>query len=195
MYLTELNKKTGLLDIEDIEDGVLAIKEFREVINNKDLGLECMTAIALVADYKSPIRFYNEEDRPKAAMENVTGNRKAYNFKSEKIQLALKKYDALQYDPSLEEKRIHEERKVRKLKEIKDADLPPEKDKDGNEIKRKPISTLTAELRKINEDIKAFKSSNEGDDLFSGSPVKNGYKLTRLERILEKKNSFYNTVR
>jgi len=195
MYLTEISSKTGFINIDDIDDGVLAIKEFRAVIENKKLGIECMTAIALTADYKSPIRFYNDEDRPRKAMEESIGDRDKWEWKQELIQAALKKYDLLQYDPSLEERRIHYDRKVKKLKEIKNYDSPPKKDDEGNEIRKKTISTLTAELRSINSDIKEFEKTVEGKDIYSNSPAKGDYKLTRLEQKLEKKNSFYTEIR
>lgn len=195
MYLTEIDKKTGFLKIDDIDDGVLAIKEFRAVIDNKNLGLECMTAIALTADYKSPIRYYNDEDRPRKAMEESIGDRDKWEWKQELIQAALKKYDYLQYDPSLEERRIHYDRKVKKLKEIKNYDSPAKKDLEGNEIKKKSISALTSELRNINNDIKEFEKTVEGKDIYSKSPSKGDYKLTRLEQKLEKKNSFYTQIR
>ena len=89
MYLTSLNPKTGLLEIEEGNDGILAIKEFRDLIQNKKLGLHCLTAIALTADYQSPILYYNDKDRPRKAQEEVTGDRDAYEWNTEIIQKAL----------------------------------------------------------------------------------------------------------
>lgn len=128
MYLTQFDRKTGLLDIEDIDDGVMSIKEFRDLVNSKEFGLPCLTAVALVADYKSPIKYYDDNDRPKKAMEEVTGQRKAWEWNLEIIQVALKKYDALQYDPVLEEGRIYFDQKVKKLKEIQAYDNLPKDD-------------------------------------------------------------------
>lgn len=195
MYLTEIDDKTGLVRLGDIESGVLAIKEFRDLINHKDYGIYCFTAVALTADHKSPIKFYNEIDRPRKAMEEVTGDRDKYIWKEEIIQRALIKYRELQYDPTLEEGQIHYQRKVNKLEEIKRSELPPEKDEDGNEIKRKSISQLTSDLRAINNDIKEYEKTTAGRDLFERAPTKGDYNLTRLEQKLLKKVSFYTSIR
>jgi hypothetical protein len=192
MYLTEIDKKTGLVIVDGIQDGVLAIKEFRDIIEDESLGIRCFTSIALVADYLTPIRFYDESDRPKKAMEETTGNRNAWVWHQDIIQLALKKYDYLQYDPTLEEGEIHYDRKVRKLKEIQEYESL---EADNEKKKTSSISKLTGELRDINKDIAAFKKETDGQELYNSSPVKNGYALTRLEQKLEKKNSFYNQKR
>jgi hypothetical protein len=191
MYLTEINKKTGLLIIDDIEDGIMAIKDFRLLVNDKRFGLACLTAVALVADYKSPIRYYSEEDRPRKAMEEVTGDRDAYTWKEDVIQLALKKYDSLQLDHNLKEYHIHLERKNSILDKLQDIDNPLSKTKrDGA-----TSASLAKELRDINKDLEAFNKANQGKDLYGNSPVKGDYTLTRLEQLEDKKNSFYNTVR
>ena len=91
MYLVELDPATGLVKVNGEYDGVRAIKEFRDVINNKDLGLECFTAIALTVDYLTPIRYYKEKDRPYKAMGIATkGNRRAFVWDQELIQVCLK---------------------------------------------------------------------------------------------------------
>ncbi len=192
MYLTSLNPKTGLLEIEEGNDGILAIKEFRDVIQNKKLGLHCLTAIALTADYQSPILYYNDKDRPRKAQEEVTGDRDAYEWNTEIIQKALKKYDDLQYDPTLEEKRIYYNQKVMKLKAIQGFD-----NKQGDEVKIGGVSMsqLKKDLRAINSDIEAFDKRVAGLNIFSESPVVNGYTLSRLEQKLEKRNSFYHDVK
>jgi hypothetical protein len=190
MYLTRLDPKTGLLLIEDNEDGILAIKEFREILNSENLGLRCLTAIALTADYQSTIRYYSDKDRPRKAMEEVTGNRDAWPWNIEKIQIALRKYDSLQYDPTLEEGRIHYDQKVRKLKEIKLFETSPAEDP-----KRKltSVAQLKKELRAVNVDIEDFEKRISGKDIYSESPVVNGYTLSRLEQKLENDKSFYHT--
>lgn len=192
MYLTKLDEKTGLVVIEDNDDGVLAIKEFRDILNDEKHGLRCLTAIALTADYQSPIKYYNDKDRPRAAQEEVTGNRDYWEWNIDLIQLALKKYDALQYDPTLEEGRIHYDQYVNKLKEIKDFDSLPMND---DKRKQTSIPQLKKELKSINADLEDYQTRISGKDIYSQSPVKNGYTLSRLEQKLEKKNSFYNTVR
>jgi hypothetical protein len=197
MYLTKINAKTGLVDISDENDGVLAIKAFRDLIDSKDLGLEAFTAVALYVDYESKVRFYSEKDRPRKAMEEVTGNRDAFVWNQELIQAALKKYDDLQYDPVREEGRLYYESKVKRLKEYKESEeyhsKPRNKD-DESPVLRNP-SQIRSDLRKINEDIKDYEKQIQGKDLDSSPAAKNGYKLTRLEQKLEKKNSFYNEVR
>jgi hypothetical protein len=192
MYLTRIDKKTGLLLIEDGDDGILSIKEFRELMKSEDYGIYCLTAVALVADYQSPIRYYNDIDRPKKAQEEVIGDRNKWHLNTELIQSALKKYDALQYDPTLEEKRIYYDQKVRKLQQIKEYDTL-----DSNDEKRKNITMaqLKKDLRSINDDIEAFTKRIEGQDIYHESPVVNGYSLSRLEQKLEKKSSFYHEIR
>lgn len=192
MYLTKLDPRTGLVIIEDNDDGVLAIKEFRAVINDPKLGIACLTAIALTADYLTPKRYYDEKDRPRAAMEEVSGNRDKWTWNQEKIQQALVKYDLLQYDPDIEEGDIHYQRKVSKLKEFKESEeyYSKPRDRDGEPLYKSP-HVIAGELRKINQDIQEYKKTVQGKDLFEKSPVAQGYSLSRLERLVEKKNSFY----
>lgn len=198
MYLTELDKKTGLIFISKENDGVLAIREFRNLILDDKLGLKAFTAVALSVDHLSSLRHYDENDRPKAAMEEVTGDRKAFVWDQDKIQAALKKYDALQYDPVIEEGKIHYQRKIRKLKEFSEAEKKYNLRDEAGEILHKGIRDphlISKELRLINQDISTFEDQIQGKDIFTGSPVKNGYSLTRLEQKLEKKNSFYSSIR
>lgn len=192
MYLTRINKETGLLLIEDGNDGILAIKEFRAILDDPLLGLQCLTAIALTVDYQSPINFYDDKDRPRKAMEEVTGNRDEWIWNIEKIQEALSKYDNLQYDPTLEEGKIYYDQKVQKLKLLSQWDKLP-----ADHISKvgRNMADVKKELRVINADIMDYEKRVEGKDVFKESPVVNGYKLSRLEQKLEKKNSFYQTVR
>jgi len=192
MYLTRLDDKTGLLVIEDNDDGILAIKELRELLNDERFGIRCLTAVALVADYQSPIRYYNDDDRPRKAQEEVTGDRDFWIWNSTEIQVALRKYDYLQYDPTLEEGRIHYDQKVKKLKEIQAYGSLPEND---DKLKTTSIIQLKKELKSINTDIDDYEKRIEGKNIYDQSPVKNGYALSRLEQKLEKKNSFYHAIR
>ena len=162
------------------------------MLESKKHGLHCLTAIALTADYQSPINFYSDKDKPRKAQEEVTGDRDAWHWNIELIQKALKKYDALQYDPTLEEKRIYYDQKVMKLRAIQEYDkLDPEDPK----RKATSMAQLKKDLRIINKDIEDFEKRVEGKDIFSESPVVNGYTLSRLEQKLDKKNSFYHEVR
>lgn len=198
MYLTRIDKKTGLLLIDDNEDGVLAIKEFKAILDDKSLGLQCLTAIALTADYQSPIKFYSDEDRPKKSMEEVVGNRKAFEWNLDIIQKALKKYDDLQYDPTIEEGKIHYQRKVNKLRQYKESEEKYGKglvDENDALLIIKSPAEVSKELRQVNADIAEYEKNIQGKDIYKESPVKNGYALSRLEQKIEKKNSFYKTTR
>lgn len=199
MYLTEINPKTGLVDIANERDGVLAIKEFRELINNKKFGLECFTAVAFVADYETPIKHYSIDDRPRKAMENVTGERDKWVWKQPIIQAALVKYDALQYNPVLEEGKIHNQRKIKQLKKIQEAEAQDGKEYEaanGEKLIGQGASpSMFKTLENINANIKTYEESIQGKDLFEDSPSKGGYKLTRLEQLMNNKNSFYHKIR
>lgn len=192
MYLTRINEKTGRLFIEDNNDGILAIEEFRDILEDEKLGLNCLTAIALVADYQSPIKYYSDEDRPKKAMEEVTGNRKFWSWPLEIIQRALKKYDELQYDPTLEEGRIYYDQKVKKLKDIQIWDTLS---LDNEKRMATSMGSLKKELRSINTDIDDYEKRISGKDVYKDSPVVNNYTLSRLEQKLTKLNSFYHETR
>lgn len=254
MYLVELQPITGLVKVDGEFDGIKAIKEFRDVINNKSLGIECMTAIALTVDHKTPIAYYSEKDRPYKAMEISTGgNRRAFAWPQEIIQKALKKYSELQYNPTIEEKKTLDEMLLGKLKEIstlKDdskkfhsleeateeniEDLIEEffdikkllgektflkldakelkslirkanlyvikprnerKREDKRKTDEERVTRLFKELNTIKDLIKTFKKDNELEDIYSDGPVRNGYKLTRLEEKAMDKNSFYHKGR
>lgn len=178
MYLTRINRITGLVLIEDDMDGFYAIPEFRKVLELKD-GLKIFTCIALVADHLSPIRNYSMDERPSKAMDNVFSNRKAFAWKDDHIQEAAIKYNNLQFNLDIEEANQLQQLRFDKLKEIREADNSDAK------------VQKTKELEKINELVRRFEQKNEGKDLFSGSPVKNGYTLTRLEQLVDNKKSFY----
>lgn len=187
-----------MVDISKTQDGVLAITAFREVINDPNLGLACFTAIALTVDHLSPKRNYNENDRPRVAMEEVSGNRDKWVWNQEKIQVALVKYSELQYDPDIEEGKIHTQRKMNKLIEFKEAEEYHAKprNKDDQELTHKSPSTIAGELRKINEDIREYNKNVQGKDLYKDSPANQGeYNLSRLEILVKKKNSFYKDKR
>jgi hypothetical protein len=254
MYLVELHPLTGLIKVNGEFDGIRAVKEFRDVINNAKLGIQCMTAIALTVDHKTPIAYYSDKDRPYKAMEIATGgNRRAFTWAQEIIQKALKKYSELQYNPTIEEKKTLDEMLLNKLKEIQllkddskkfhpleEANLDNIEDlvdeffdikkllgekefiklnakelkslvrkanlyviKPRNERKREDkdkrdeerVTRLFKELNTIKDLIKTFKKDNDQEDIYSDGPVRNGYKLTRLEEKAMDKNSFYHKER
>lgn len=179
MYLIEISQYTGLVKDEVVLDGWKGILAFKEIVNDPKLGLECLTAIAYAVDYASPIRYYPIQDRPKKAMDLVTGNRNAFDWNQDKIQVAMNVYNELQFNPSLQEKLMLDELRLQKLKEI-------EQEKDDN-IKKE----LFKDLKEINSLIKEFKKYHEEYDLYDSSPTRSGYKLTRLEQKLLNKKSFY----
>lgn len=255
MYLVELHPLTGLVKVEGEFDGIRAVKEFRDIINDAELGIVCMTAIALTADYLTPIAYYRDEDKPYKAMEMATGgNRRAFPWACEAIQNALKKYEELQYNPTIEEKKTLDEMLLNKLKEIGDEKenqkrfVPIEKANEENiedlldeyydikkfmkkEVEFKDLTkkelkslirkanlyvidptnekrkeqkrekdeermgTLFKQLGTIKDLIKAFNKNNENNDVYADGPVRNGYKLTRLEEKAIDKNSFYHKGR
>jgi len=253
MYLVELDPFTGLVKIDGEFDGVRAVKEFREVINDEKLGVECFTAIALTVDYLTPIGFYKEGDRPYKAMELATkGNRRAFIWDQDLIQKCLIRYDELQYNPVIEEKRTLDFMLLEKLKEINlqkeantlvlleeatsenikdltgefqqikrlvgDVDWNTISDRDRKSLIRKAnIYVVGPENRKREEEhskkneermmalfkqlgtiktlIESFNKNNEANDIYKEGPVRNGYKLTRLEEKAQTSTSFYHKNR
>lgn len=180
MYLLQLNPITGLLKEDDELDGWMAIESFRDLLAKEGYGIRALTCVALVMDYASIIKNYSEKERPLKAMEIVFNKRKALNWNCDEIQLACINYKELQYNPTLEEKTLLDELRITKLNEIKNAE---------NTFKK---TTLLKELSNINALHDSFESKNGGKDSFTESPVRNGYKLTRLEvKILDKKSFYY----
>jgi len=186
MYLTELDPVTGFVKVEGPFDGIMAIKEFREVVNDETLGIACFTSIALTVDYLTPIKYYREEDRPYKAMEICNeGNRRAFDWNQEKIQKALIKYDDLQYNATIEEKKALDYMLLEKLQEIK-----KESANTGEESQEKVLN-LFKQLNTIKTLIENFNKANAEKDIYSDGLVVNGYRLSRLEEKLLDKNSFY----
>lgn len=186
MYLTSIEKNTGLVDIELDRDGFYAIPEFRKILNltdkkESDYGRKVFTVVALVVDYESSIRFYNHKEKPAKAEDIVFLRRNVILFNSPEIQEAMIAYSKLQLSLELEEKRMLDEMKADKLQEINNTDNKE------TAIKMR----LFGDLDKINTQIKKFNEEYEDKDLFSASPVRNGYTLGRLEQKLLNKNSFY----
>ena len=62
MYLVNLDKTGKVI----MDDGIYAIKEFKEVINTKSLGEEAMLWVALYCDYDSIFRHFTESERARA---------------------------------------------------------------------------------------------------------------------------------
>ena len=180
MYLVEIDKATGLVKYEGPYDGIMAIKAFRAVVNEKGLGIECFTAIAMVVDWLSTIRHYSLNDRPKKAMYHVTKKRNAFPWANKLIQDALEKYSELQYNPDLVEKESLDNLLRGKLIEIKENKSPGK------------TTELFKQLNTIKELIKTWNKDNEDKNPFSEGPVVEGYLLSRLEEKMMDKHSFYN---
>jgi len=152
MYLVEIDIGTGLVQTSGQFDGVMAIKEFRNVIISKKLGIRCFTAIALTVDYLTPIAYYRESDRPYKAMEIACeGNRRAYDWNQELIQQALVKYDNLQYNATIEEKKALDFLLLDKLKDINDAKEAQKQFRQVQEADKSNIADYLYEFPAINK--------------------------------------------
>lgn len=179
MYLTRVNKISGLVMVEDDLDGFYAIPEFRLLLSKGDVGLQMFTVVALVVDYESPIRNYSEKERPNKAMDVVFNSRKEMLWHSPEIQEAAVAYKNLQFNLDIEEKNTLDGMRRAKLLEIQAEEDPDLK------------VTKSGQLRRINELIESFSKKNEGKDIYADGPVRNGYKLSRLEILVENQKSFY----
>ena len=179
MYLTRINPKTGLVDIGGTQDGVMAIKEFRELINAKEFGLEAFTCVALTMDHLTPHRNYAYIERHKKAMRNVTGDASKYPWKNDLIQAALQKYEFLQYNQELEELKEYDGMQHRKFEEVRT---------EADDVKK---LHLMMELQKIKRARKAFSDGVDQAALLDDAPSKGDYNLSRLEQKLSNKKSFY----
>lgn len=177
--MTRIDKNTNLVDISDVNDGVLAIKAFADVINHPDLGIRCFTCIALAVDYGSVYRRYPVNERPKAAMRFVTGSVETFHWDQDLIMEACYVYNELQFNEDMEEIRILQVMRVEKLTELKDA-------KDFETRKR-----ILTEIKRIKEDQSRYSDSAFNKLLDDSESKSNGYKLRRLEQKQKNKNTFY----
>ena len=96
MYLLNLNRKG---DIFKDDDGITGVPEFLTLIKKEKFGPTALKWVALVCDYESPYRHYNEKERVKAVSKDLYNT---YTWKGEKdkdLQIACDKYTKLQFDP------------------------------------------------------------------------------------------------
>lgn len=178
MYLVEIDPNTSLLKLDAELTGWMAIPSFAKLYNQEN-GLKKISAVALFADYLSPLRYYGEKDRMSKVMDVVFEKRDDEFWYNDDIQQAIADYKALQYNHVLEEKSILEDNKIELLKLIRQEE---------DVVKKQ---NLMNQLKVVNKNLQDFEKENTGKDLIEESPVRNGYKLSRLENKLENNKSFY----
>ena len=96
MYLLKLNKKG---DIFRDDDGVTGIPEFLTLIKKEKFGPTALKWVALVYDYESPYKHYNEEERKKAVSKDLYDTFKWKGEKDPSLLIACDRYRELQFDP------------------------------------------------------------------------------------------------
>lgn len=179
MYLVRIDPNTGFVDISDVKDGVMAIKEFRALIDDEKFGIQAFTCVALTVDHETPWGFYDYMERHIKAMREVTGNSSAFVWGEDLIQAALKKYEELQYNPTIIELKLLDAVRHAKIKQVEETT-----DLDEKQVLLKKLG----EIRTLHADMKASINMTE---VLSDSPVINGYTLTRLEQKINNNKSFY----
>jgi len=96
MYLLNLNRKG---DVYKDDDGITGVPEFLKVLKADKLGADALKWIALVCDYDSPYRHFNEKERYKAVSKDTYGTYEWRGASRPEVQAALEKYKKLQFDP------------------------------------------------------------------------------------------------
>ena len=96
MYLLNLNRKG---DIYKDDNGVTGVPEFLTLIKKEKFGPMALKWVALVFDYESPYRHYNESERKKAVSKDLYDTFKWAGEKNLTLQAACEKYKRLQFDP------------------------------------------------------------------------------------------------
>ena len=96
MYLLNLNRKG---DIYKDDNGVTGVPEFLTLIKKEKFGPTALKWVALVFDYESPYRHYNESERKKAVSKDLYDTFKWAGEKNLTLQAACEKYKRLQFDP------------------------------------------------------------------------------------------------
>lgn len=183
MFLTRIDPKTGLVDLGGTDDGIMAIIDFRKIIQTPKLGIECFTCIALTVDYLSPIHFYPAKERHIRAMKNITGKSNSFLWANDFIQKACLTYSDLQYNPIFEEREMLLEMRLAKLADIKDA---------ADDLKKR---TLFADLEKIKSLQDKFNKNTDIESALQESSAAGDYNLSRLEKRIIDKKSFYHEKR
>ena len=96
MYLLNLDRKG---DIFKDDDGVTGVPEFLTLIKKEKFGPSALKWVALVYDYESPYRHYNEEERKKAVSKDLYDTFKWAGEKDSTLIAASNRYRELQFDP------------------------------------------------------------------------------------------------
>ena len=96
MYLLNLNRKG---DVYKDDDGITGVPEFLKVLKADKLGADALKWIALVCDYDSPYRHFNEKETFKAVSKDTYGTYEWRGASRPEVQAALEKYKKLQFDP------------------------------------------------------------------------------------------------
>tara|TARA_R110000824_G_scaffold247088_3_gene436225 strand:+ start:941 stop:1471 length:531 start_codon:yes stop_codon:yes gene_type:complete len=113
MYLLKLNKKG---DIFRDDDGVTGIPEFLTLIKKEKFGPTALKWVALVYDYESPYKHYNEEERKKAVSKDLYDTFKWKGEKDPSLLIACDRYRELQFDP-LDEQLLAFNKKINEFTE------------------------------------------------------------------------------
>ena len=96
MYLLNLSRKG---DIFKDDDGVTGVPEFLTLIKKEKFGPTALKWVALVCDYESPYKHYNEKERVKAVSKDLYDTYTWSGTKDKDLRTACDKYIKLQFDP------------------------------------------------------------------------------------------------
>ena len=148
MYLIQIDSKTGLIKEDPNNDSWCGINCFRELVERD--GLKALTVVALSLDYLSIFSHYAEKDRPIRVIDEIYGNRDAYNHNEELVQKCFQKYKDLQFNPDLEQEKIYNNRRHQLLEKVNEAVASDDE---------AAIDRYTAQLNKHNEAAEKFKKT------------------------------------
>lgn len=181
MYLIQIDNKTGLIKEDPNNDSWAGINCFRELVDRD--GIKALTVVALSLDYLSIFSHYAEKDRPIRVIDEIYGNRDAYNYSDELVQKCVAKYKELQYNPDLEQEKIYNNRRHQLLEKVNKAVA---------EDDEAAIDRYTAQLNKHNEAVDKFKKTFNKEKALEDSVTNSGYILSRIENDLKsRKNSTF----
>jgi hypothetical protein len=116
MYLLNLNRKG---DIYKDDDGVTGVPEFLTLIKKEKFGPAALKWVALVYDYESPYRHYNEQERKKIVSKDIYDTYTWSGMNDACLLAACNKYNELQFDP-LDEQLIAFNKKINQFTDLID---------------------------------------------------------------------------